>query len=350
MKKLLLILFACTAVAHGQTGTVTISQLPPMSTLSGSEKLLGVQSGTTGTVTTANLKAYNNAGMQAALTFSTGLNLSGTTVTINFGTTAGTALQGNATGTIVEAWSAKLDKIVALSTPSGTYVLSQNSSGTFAWIPQSGLGSLTIGTNAFGYFNFSNPTLDLAHPVNGASGFLALDGSGALPVLSGLLGNYINVSGGVQSYNAATTTLGNVTTGSGTIIVYSVSPTLTGTPTAPTASAGTNTTQIATTAFVQTAKAWEYENANFTAVAGHKYQVSTTGTVVTMTLPFSPANMDSIEVQDFALSFSTHNFLITASGSVTINGTITTYTDPVPGDKLNCTASVSGTTVNWSIK
>jgi hypothetical protein len=31
------------------------------------------------------------------------------------------------------------------------------------------------------------------------------------------------------------------------------SPALTGTPTAPTASAGTNTTQLATTAFVQTA-------------------------------------------------------------------------------------------------
>jgi hypothetical protein len=39
------------------------------------------------------------------------------------------------------------------------------------------------------------------------------------------------------------------TTGTGNV-VYSVSPTLTGTPLAPTANAGTNTTQIATTAFV----------------------------------------------------------------------------------------------------
>lgn len=41
-------------------------------------------------------------------------------------------------------------------------------------------------------------------------------------------------------------------TGTGNI-VYSVSPTLTGTPLAPTANAGTNTTQIATTAFVNSA-------------------------------------------------------------------------------------------------
>jgi len=42
------------------------------------------------------------------------------------------------------------------------------------------------------------------------------------------------------------------TTGTGNV-VYSASPTLTGTPLAPTANAGTNTTQIATTAFVNSA-------------------------------------------------------------------------------------------------
>lgn len=43
-------------------------------------------------------------------------------------------------------------------------------------------------------------------------------------------------------------------TGTAGAVVFSASPAITGTPTAPTASAGTNTTQIATTAFVQTAK------------------------------------------------------------------------------------------------
>jgi hypothetical protein len=44
-------------------------------------------------------------------------------------------------------------------------------------------------------------------------------------------------------------------TGTAGSLVFSISPALTGTPTAPTATAGTNTTQIATTAFVQTAAA-----------------------------------------------------------------------------------------------
>ncbi len=43
------------------------------------------------------------------------------------------------------------------------------------------------------------------------------------------------------------------TTGTGTSVVLSASPALTGAPTAPTAAGGTNTTQIATTAFVQAA-------------------------------------------------------------------------------------------------
>lgn len=51
---------------------------------------------------------------------------------------------------------------------------------------------------------------------------------------------------------AATIPYGAGTTGTGNL-VYSASPTLTGTPLAPTASAGTNTTQIATTAFVNSA-------------------------------------------------------------------------------------------------
>jgi hypothetical protein len=53
---------------------------------------------------------------------------------------------------------------------------------------------------------------------------------------------------GTDFYSAATP-LGQ-TTGTGSL-VYSVSPTLTGVPLAPTANAGTSTTQIATTAFVQ---------------------------------------------------------------------------------------------------
>jgi hypothetical protein len=61
------------------------------------------------------------------------------------------------------------------------------------------------------------------------------------------------------------------TTGTGSV-VYSVSPALTGTPTAPTATAGTNTTQIATTAFVQNVAGglgtMSTQNANAVAITG----------------------------------------------------------------------------------
>jgi len=53
-------------------------------------------------------------------------------------------------------------------------------------------------------------------------------------------------------FYASTIAFGAGQTGTGNL-VYSVSPTLTGTPLAPTANAGTNTTQIATTAFVTSA-------------------------------------------------------------------------------------------------
>jgi hypothetical protein len=60
----------------------------------------------------------------------------------------------------------------------------------------------------------------------------------------------LGVAGTLPVANGGT----GVTTSTGTVnAVLSDSPTLTGTPAAPTASAGTNTTQIATTAFVTTA-------------------------------------------------------------------------------------------------
>jgi hypothetical protein len=70
-------------------------------------------------------------------------------------------------------------------------------------------------------------------------------------------------SGGTGSTSAATGTGG---------VVLAASPTLTGTPLAPTASPGTNTTQIATTAFVAAATGtlgtMSTQNANAVAITG----------------------------------------------------------------------------------
>ena len=85
---------------------------------------------------------------------------------------------------------------------------------------------------------------------NGATCLVYCDGTNFVNGLSGAAGNFsIN---GTLAVSAALTyggvTLANAVTGTGNMVL-SASPTFTGAPIAPTAAPGTNTTQIATTAF-----------------------------------------------------------------------------------------------------
>jgi len=87
---------------------------------------------------------------------------------------------------------------------------------------------------------------------NGATTSIYCDGTNFLPLNTGSAGNF-SVSGNLSV--TGTTTLTGALSASTAIFsgaISSVSPTFTGTPTAPTAASGTNNTQIATTAFVQT--------------------------------------------------------------------------------------------------
>ena len=75
---------------------------------------------------------------------------------------------------------------------------------------------------------------------------------------SGANSDITSLSGLTTALSVAQGGTGSTTaTGSGAVVLTSspsiASPTLTGTPVAPTAASGTNTTQVATTAFVQTA-------------------------------------------------------------------------------------------------
>ena len=92
---------------------------------------------------------------------------------------------------------------------------------------------------------------------NGATCLVYCDGTNFVNGLSGAAGNF-SISGALSvtsttnlsaalSYGGVT--LANAVTGTGSMVL-SASPTFTGTPAAPTAAPGTNTTQIATTAFV----------------------------------------------------------------------------------------------------
>lgn len=103
-------------------------------------------------------------------------------------------------------------------------------------------------------------TPTLVTPVLGTPTSGTLTNCTGLPVATGISG----LGSGVATFLATPTSsnLASAVTGeTGTdALVFANSPALTGTPTAPTATGGTNTTQIATTAFVQSAVS--------TAVAG----------------------------------------------------------------------------------
>lgn len=86
---------------------------------------------------------------------------------------------------------------------------------------------------------------------NGATTLVYCDGTNFVSGLSGTSGSF-SINGALSTTGALTyggVTLSNSVTGTGSMAL-SASPAFTGTPTAPTASPGTNTTQIATTAFV----------------------------------------------------------------------------------------------------
>jgi microcystin-dependent protein len=87
---------------------------------------------------------------------------------------------------------------------------------------------------------------------NGITTYVYCDGTNFYNALSGSVGNF-TVNGNL-SVTGTTSLTGALSASTATFsgAISSVSPTFTGTPTAPTASAGTNTTQIATTAFVLT--------------------------------------------------------------------------------------------------
>lgn len=114
-------------------------------------------------------------------------------------------------------------------------VLSVTNGGT-------GLSSLTSGDMLY-----ASSTNTLAKLAGTASGNVLLSGTapswGKVPLAT-------HVSGTLPVANGGTGTATSTGTGS---VVLSASPALTGTPTAPTAASGTNSTQIATTAFVANA-------------------------------------------------------------------------------------------------
>lgn len=106
-----------------------------------------------------------------------------------------------------------------------------------------------IGTNT-GPQNLIAPAVEKTYVVKNATGAaVTIKTSGGTGV-SVATGTTVQVWCDGTDFYASTIPTG-LSTGTGSV-VFSASPTLTGTPLAPTAAGGTNTTQIATTAFVNT--------------------------------------------------------------------------------------------------
>ncbi len=140
-----------------------------------------------------------------------------------------------------------------------------------------------------------------------------------------------------------------VTTSTGsTSVVLSASPTLTGTPLAPTASPGTNTTQIATTAFVGAAVTaatgslgtMSTQNASAVAITGGTINGTTIGASSASTGAFTTLSANSTT----ALSGTT-----TLSGTTSITGALTINNLITAGEKTTVSATAATGTINFDI-
>jgi len=159
---------------------------------------------------------------------------------------------------------------------------------------------------------------------------------GAGPTPTGNVQNADVNANGFSLTNAATVSAASVYANS---LAVTNGLTLPGTFVLSTAHGGTGTT----TGTV----AWEWKSSAFTAVAGHKYQIDTSSSAVTVTLPATAVAMDSIELADATLSWNTHNVTINRNGLNINNGT-TNYTASVQGNRLSLIYISSG--YGWSIK
>ena len=191
----------------------------------------GDQSGTWGTTTNNNLGTLIEqaiAGVQSIVM----VNADYTMTSYN-----GASDEARNAVLVVTGTNSAIRKVVA-PLVNKTYIISNQTTGGY---------SITIGGSSGSAVTIPN----------GITAQVYCDGTNFYSSQTGSAGNFTvngNFSvGGTTSLTGALTyggtTLSNSVTGTGSMVL-SASPALTGTPTAPTAVAGTNTTQIATTAFV----------------------------------------------------------------------------------------------------
>jgi hypothetical protein len=220
---------AATSISIGATTGTTTIRNPTIVSAASSLTIFNATSTTInfgGAATTFNVGGSTGA---ATMNLSSGATTNGTTKTVNVGGSgvAGSITNINIGSSVSGALGTLTVNSPTVSIPSTSISLGTIISGTW--------NATTIAVNRGGTGLTSFAVGDIVYAS--ASAALAKLGIGA--------NNRVLTSNGTAPVWAANTGTGDV--------VRAASPALSGTPTAPTAAGGTNTTQIATTAFVQTA-------------------------------------------------------------------------------------------------
>lgn len=187
---------------------------------------------------TANLSvpvAIAQGGTGATTAGSALVNLGGTSLGIGLFTATNGATARASIGAAASGANSDITSLSGLTTPLS--------------VPQGGTGLSTIPTN--GRLLIGNGTGYTLSNLTAGAGVSITNGSGAITIAS--TGVTVYPGAGIPLSTGTSWGASYGTTGTGTDVVLVDSPGLTGIPTAPTAVPGTNSVQIATTAFVAAA-------------------------------------------------------------------------------------------------
>jgi hypothetical protein len=253
----------------------------------------GTLSGAWGNTVNNGITEYVNIAIAGTLSFAgdgpiTLVNTVGTSSATNFNSTTAQYMVIRVTGT-------STTKVITGPSYSKIYLVDNASSFPVSFQRSGQITPVTVtaGTRAFVYYNGTDYVTVAGGLINLASGV-----TGTLPVANGGTG---------------------VTTSTGTgNTVLSASPTFTGTPLSTTASVGTNTTQIATTAFVQAQIG--AISSGVTSVTASAPLASSGGATPNITLSgaLPIANGGTGNITGAAVSVATTNFTISEIGGVLV--------------------------------
>jgi hypothetical protein len=253
----------------------------------------GTLPGVWGDTVNNGITEYVNIAIAGTLSFAgdgpiTLTNTTGSSSATNFNSTTAQYMVIRVTGT-------STTKVITGPSYSKIYLVDNASSYSVSFQRASQVTPVTIsaGTRAFVYYNGTDYVSVTGSLVDLTSGV-----TGVLPVANG--GSGVSTSTGTGNN------------------VLSASPTLTGTPLAPTAAVNTNTTQIATTAFVQTQIG--AISSGVTSVTASAPLASSGGATPNITLSgaLPIANGGTGNIYGTATSVATTNFTIAEIGGVLV--------------------------------